>query len=83
MMSNDVEQLEMAWIDAETTADQIRDLAREAERIADELKRATDRNGNEVRVLLTKAEQLHARHVMAEKSASEAFDRLWQAKGHV
>jgi hypothetical protein len=80
-MASDVERLEQAWIEAETTADHIRELAREAERIADELKRTTDRNGNDVTVLLSKAEHLHARHQQAEKSASEAFDRLWQAKG--
>lgn len=80
-MDGDIDRLEQAWIEAETTADHIRDLALEAERIAEELKANAGRAGNEVNVLLTKAEQLHARHLMAERSASEAFDRLWHAKG--
>ncbi|MEZ5843996.1 MAG: hypothetical protein R3D27_09700 [Hyphomicrobiaceae bacterium] len=80
-MDGEIGQLEQAWIEAETRADHIRELALEAERIAEELKLAAGRNGSEVNVLLTKAEQLHARHLMAERSASEAFDRLWHAKG--
>ena len=80
-MDGDIGRLEQAWIEAETRADHIRELALEAERIAEELKSTKDRAGNEVTVLLTKAEQLHARHQQAERSASEAFDRLWHAKG--
>jgi hypothetical protein len=81
-MSNTIAQLEQVWLQAETMAD---DAKREAMRANDELKSRNTKvvDASEVKILLTTAEQAKVRQVEAERRASAAFDRLWQAKGHV
>ena len=76
-MALNIEKLEQDWLAAESTADQLRAAALQADA---ELERANGAKG--IRVTIDDVEQLHARHAAAEKAASDAFDRLWSAKTH-
>jgi hypothetical protein len=78
-MSTKVQQLEQAWLMAEAIADQARHEALQADEAVKNQTTAVA-GGTEVTVLLSTAEELHARHEQAERTASEAFDRLWQAQ---
>lgn len=74
-MANEyIADLEKSWLEAETMADE---LKHEAERIDAEL-RASD--NDKLKVLINQSEELQAKHAAADKAASEAFDRLWQAQ---
>lgn len=69
-----IADLEKSWLAAETMADE---LKHEAERMSAEV-RVSD--NDKLKVLLNQSEELKARHAAADKAASEAFDRLWQAR---
>jgi hypothetical protein len=77
-MERDISRLEQAWLQAETRADEARGLAVAANRALETVK--TKPAGEDVGALLSRAEGANAEHAAAEQMASEAFDRLWQAK---
>jgi len=79
-MAVNIAQLEQAWLEAETAADAAK---REAVRASEELARRDAKvvDAAEVRVLMSTVEQAKQRQDQAERKASAAFDRLWQAKG--
>jgi hypothetical protein len=79
-MSMDIVQLEQAWLQAETAADAAK---REAMRASEELARRNSKvvDATEIKVLLSTVEQAKLRQDQAERTASAAFDQLWQAKG--
>lgn len=78
-MSVDIRELEKAWLEAETQADEAKRAAR---RYDDELKRrnAKAKDGGEIKVLVSSFEEAKAKQEQAERSACDAFDKLWQAK---
>ncbi|MCL4764764.1 MAG: hypothetical protein KJZ80_00845 [Hyphomicrobiaceae bacterium] len=81
-MSNELAQLEQAWLEAETAADE---LKQEATKASDELARkrqARSEDGQDCTVLAATIEQLKARQEEAERKASAAFDRYWVAQGN-
>ena len=67
-----IAELEKHWLKAEAVADE---LKHEAARIRSS---AAESDRSELAVL--RAEELEARYAKAEQAASEAFDRLWQAR---
>lgn len=73
-----IADLEKNWLQAESMADE---LKQEAERIDAELRAG---GNDDVKILINQSEEIQARHAAADKAASEAFDRLWQARdvGH-
>ena len=74
-MANEyIADLEKNWLQAETMADE---LKQEAARIEAEL---TKSDNDKLKVLINQSEELHAKHAAADKAASDAFDRLWQAQ---
>ena len=74
-MANEfIADLEKNWLQAESMADE---LKQEAERIDAELRKSD--NGN-LKVLINQSEDVQARHAAADKAASDAFDKLWQAQ---
>ncbi|MBU2533452.1 MAG: hypothetical protein KKB37_11975 [Alphaproteobacteria bacterium] len=78
-----IADLEKDWLAAESLADE---LKQEAERIDAELRGhgSEGHNGNsDVKILLSKSEDVQARHAEADRVASEAFDRLWTARNTV
>ena len=79
-MSMEIAQLEQAWLQAETMADQAK---RDAMRASEELqvRNAKVVDAAEVKILMVTAEQARSRQAEAERKASAAFDLLWQAKG--
>ena len=79
-MSINIAQLEQAWLQAETLADAAK---RDALRANDELqvRNAKVVDAAEVKILMSTAEQAKVRQADAERTASAAFDLLWQAKG--
>lgn len=79
-MSINIVQLEQSWLQAETMADEAK---REAMRVSNELQRKNAKvvDAAEVKILMSTAEQAKARQLDAERTASAAFDLLWQAKG--
>jgi NADPH-dependent 7-cyano-7-deazaguanine reductase QueF-like protein len=82
-MSINVAHLEQSWLQAEALADVAK---REVKVAVDELQRQNGKvvEANQVKVLLSSADQARARQAEAERTASAAFDLLWQAKsqGH-
>ena len=82
-MSINIAQLEQSWLQAEAQADAAK---REVRTAVDELQRQNGKvvDAAQVKILLSTAEQARARQAEAERTASAAFDRLWQAKsqGH-
>ena len=77
-MAQNLTQLEQDWLAAESFADR---LKAEARQIDAELKQRNEAsNDNEITVLLTKVEDLQAKHEEADRAAREAFDRFWMAK---
>jgi 1,6-anhydro-N-acetylmuramate kinase len=78
-MSVDIRELEKAWLEAETVADEAKRAARQYD---DELKKRNSKakDGGEVKILITSLEEAKARQEQAERSASDAFEKLWQAK---
>jgi enoyl reductase-like protein len=74
MANEHIADLEKNWLQAESMADE---LKQQAERIDDELRKSD--NGN-LKVLINQSEELQAKHAAADKAASEAFDKLWQAQ---
>ncbi len=80
-MAIDVSQLEQAWLEAETMADEAK---HEALKLSQELARQREvrgEDGQDVTVLVTTIETLKARQAEAERTASAAFDRFWSAHG--
>jgi hypothetical protein len=80
-MSIDISQLEQAWLEAETLADEAK---HEALRLSRELamqRETRGEGGHDVNTLVTTIEQLKARQEEAERTASAAFDRFWSAQG--
>jgi hypothetical protein len=79
-MSLNIAQLEQSWLQAEALADKAK---REVRIVTEELQRHNGRivDAAQVKILMYTAEQAKARQAEAEKSASAAFDLLWQAKG--
>lgn len=79
-MSLNIAQLEQSWLQAEALADKAK---REVMIVTEELQRNNGRvvDAAQVKILMYTAEQAKVRQVEAEKSASAAFDLLWQAKG--
>lgn len=74
-MTNEyISKLEKSWLAAESAADK---LKQQAKRIDAELK---DNDSGDVKVLITRSQELMAKHAAAERAASDAFDRLWQAR---
>ena len=67
-MATNISQLEQDWLAAEAQADQIKAQARQL------------RGDGEIEISIGEVEELNARHVQAERAASEAFDRLWSAR---
>ena len=67
-MAPNISQLEQDWLAAEALADQIKAQARQL------------RGDGEIEISIGEVEELNARHVQAERAASEAFDRLWSAR---
>lgn len=80
-MGTDIRELEKAWLQAETMADEVKRAARQ---IDAELQRRNSaaKDGGEIKVLVSSLEELKAKQEMAERSASDAFERLWQAKSN-
>lgn len=78
-MSIDIGELEKAWLEAETMADEAK---RAAKKYDEELKKrnARTKDGGEIKVLVSSLEEAKAKQEQAERSASDAFDKLWQAK---
>ena len=82
-MAQNLTQLEQDWLAAESMADRLKD---EARRIDAELEQRAghdvqaSKDNVEITVLLTKVEDLHAKHEQADRAASEAFDRFWMAR---
>jgi hypothetical protein len=78
-MSIDLVHLEQSWLQAEALADVAK---REAKVAVDELQRQNGKivDAAQVKILLHTADQARARQAEAERSASAAFDLLWQAK---
>lgn len=79
-MSVTIVDLEKAWLDAEAKADVAR---REATKASEELARKNGkaRDGAEIKILLSSVERAKAEQAAAERRASDAFDKLWQARG--
>lgn len=78
-MSIDINELEKAWLAAETMADEAKRRARQVDAEVTQVKTKA-REGTEIKVLISSLEEAKARQEQAERSASDAFDRLWQAK---
>ncbi|CAN0492453.1 unnamed protein product [Phaeothamnion confervicola] len=82
-MSINVAHLEQSWLQAEALADVAK---REVKVAVDELQRQNGKvvEASQVKILLLTADQARARQAEAERTASAAFDLLWQAKsqGH-
>ncbi len=78
-MSINIAQLEQSWLQAEALADVAK---REVKVVVDQLQRQNGKvvDAAQVKVLLITAEQARAKQAEAERSASAAFDLLWQAK---
>lgn len=78
-MSIDIRELEKAWLEAETQADEAKRAARQYD---DEIKKrnARTKDGGEIKILVSSLEEAKAKQEQAERSASDAFDKLWQAK---
>jgi hypothetical protein len=78
-MSINIAQLEQSWLQAEALADVAK---REVKVAVDEFQRQNGKvvDAAQVKILLMTAEQARARQAEAERSASAAFDLLWQAK---
>ena len=78
-MSINIVQLEQSWLQAEALADVAK---REVKVAADELQRQNGKvvDASQVKILLVTAEQARAKQAEAERSASAAFDLLWQVK---
>lgn len=79
-MQIDISQLEQAWLKAETAADEAK---REAARASGELQAKNSKvvDAGEIKILLSTVQQAKDRQDEADRMASAAFDRLWQAKG--
>ena len=82
-MSINIAQLEQSWLQAEAQADVAK---REVKQATDDLQRNNGKvvDAAQVKILMYTAEQARARQADAERTASAAFDLLWQAKsqGH-
>lgn len=79
-MSVEHSELEQVWLQAETAAEEAKHAALRA---SDELERRRGgkaRKSGDITLLLTTVEQAKAKQDEAERMASAAFDRLWQAK---
>ena len=81
-MAPNLTQLEQDWLAAESIADQIK---AEAMRIDAELRERggggrPSNDNEEITVLLTKVEDLQAKHEEADRAARDAFERFWMAK---
>ena len=79
-MSYEINRLEEAWLKAESNVDRVKREAMEIDAVL-----SGEGCGEDAVVvsddLETKAEYLRAQIAQAEQAASEAFDRLWSAKG--
>lgn len=79
-MSINIAQLEQSWLQAEAKADVAK---REVKQASDDLQRNNDGkvvDAAQVKILMYTAEQARTRQAEAERTASAAFDLLWQAK---
>ncbi len=78
-MSINIVQLEQSWLQAEALADVAK---REVKVAVDQLQRQNGKvvDASQVRILLVTAEEARAKQAEADRSASAAFDLLWQAK---
>jgi hypothetical protein len=74
-MTAQISELEKAWLEAETIADEARHAAE-----VYEAKRSQARSDDEIKLLAANVEQARARFARAEQMAAETFDRLWEAK---
>ena len=79
-MSINIAHLEQSWLQAEALADKAK---REVMIVAEELQRNNGKvvDAAQVKILLSTADQARARQAEADRTASAAFDLLWQAKG--
>jgi len=80
-MSMNIRDLEKAWLEAETRADEAKRAARQVDAEIKQRNGAA-KDGGEIKVLVSSLEEAKARQEMAERSASDAFERLWQAKSN-
>ena len=78
-MSINIVQLEQSWLQAEALADVAK---REVKVAAEQLQRQNGKvvDASQVKILLITAEEARAKQAEADRSASAAFDLLWQAK---
>ena len=79
-MSINIAQLEQSWLQAEAVADVAK---REVKQATDDLQRNNDGkvvDAAQVKILMFTAEQARNRQADAERTASAAFDLLWQVK---
>jgi len=78
-MSINIAHLEQSWLQAEALADEAK---REAKQASEDLQRYNGKvvDAGQVRILMHTVEQARARQLEAERTASAAFDLLWQAK---
>ena len=78
-MSINIVQLEQSWLQAEALADVAK---REVKVAVDQLHRQNGKvvDASQVKILLITADEARARQAEADRSASAAFDLLWQAK---
>lgn len=79
-MSINHSELEHAWLQAETAAEEAKHAALRASEELERRRGAKARKSNDITILLTNVEEARARQDEAERTASAAFDRLWQAK---
>ena len=67
-MATNITKLEQDWLAAEAMADEIKARAKQL------------RHDGVPDVSIGDVEELNAKHLEAERAASEAFDRLWSAR---
>ena len=67
-MATNISKLDQDWLAAEAMADEIKAQAKQL------------RHDGEPEVSISDVEALNAKHLEAERAASEAFDRLWSAR---
>ena len=79
-MSDNIAQLEQAWLAAEAKADEAkREVKLATEQLRDRNTKVVD--AAEIKMLTILTEQARTRQAEADKQASAAFDALWVAKG--
>lgn len=78
-MSITIAQLEQSWLQAEALADEAKRAVKMA---TDQLQLHNGKvvDAGQVKILMSTAEQARQRQVEADRTASAAFDLLWQAK---